>query len=270
MGHANFHGSEAEQERSADLLRLVPKNRRTVLDIGARDGHFSALLAQHFEAVTALDRNPLSVRGARVAAVRGDATCLAFDDASFDVVFCAEVLEHVPKLEQACREIVRVARHEAVIGVPYRQDTRVGRTTCQTCKRVNPPWGHVNTFDENKLRSLFRPLRPLSTSFVGLNCERTNSLSTVLMDWAGNPWGSYDQEERCIYCGFQLERPSGRRLARRLSGALAHRINRLQAAFLKPRPTWIHMVFAKPSPIPCTPETQPLITPQDLPHSQPF
>ena len=56
-----YRTSELERARTADLLRIVPKDRRSVLDIGARDGFFSALLREHFDQVTALDlRMPLS------------------------------------------------------------------------------------------------------------------------------------------------------------------------------------------------------------------
>ncbi len=50
-----YRATENERTRTADLLRLVPRGRATVLDIGARDGHFSRLLTGYFDAVTALD-----------------------------------------------------------------------------------------------------------------------------------------------------------------------------------------------------------------------
>jgi ubiquinone/menaquinone biosynthesis C-methylase UbiE len=53
----------------------------------------------------------------RVTTVAGDATKLQFPDELFDCVLCAEVLEHIPAVEKTCRELVRVARHELIIGV---------------------------------------------------------------------------------------------------------------------------------------------------------
>ncbi len=186
-GLEQYRQSEREQARSADLLRLLPRGRKSVLDIGARDGYFSQLLTEHFEEVTALDLEKPAFEYPRVTTVAGDITKLQFPDSSFDCVFCAEVLEHIPALEQACRELARVARHEVVIGVPFRQDTRCGRTTCRQCGKSNPPWGHVNNFDEQKLRKLFPELAVRATSFVGSNNEVTNPVSTMLMEMAGNP-----------------------------------------------------------------------------------
>lgn len=241
-----YRSSERERARTADLLRLLPRGRASVLDVGARDGHFSRLLTEHFPSVTALDLTQPSFDDPRITCVAGDATQLQFPTGSFDCVFCAEVLEHIPAVQDACREIARVARHEIIIGVPYRQDTRLGRTTCRTCGKPNPPWGHVNSFDERRLRALFPDLRVLSTSFVGTSGGHTNALSAFLMDLGGNPWGTYDQDEPCIHCGAVLVRPSeSRALLRKVCSAAAERINRLQRSIRKPHGNWIHIVLSK-------------------------
>src|SRR6266513_3954406 len=119
---AGYRNSPDEIARARDLMSIVPKNLSTVLDIGARDGHFSRLLTEHFESVTALDLTMPQFDFEGVRPVQGDVTKLQFPDNNFDVVFCTEVLEHVPALQKACTEIERVARHAVVIGVPYRQD----------------------------------------------------------------------------------------------------------------------------------------------------
>jgi SAM-dependent methyltransferase len=226
-------------------MASVPKNLSTILDIGARDGYFSQLLTEHFESVTALDLTMPQFEFDRVRPAQGDITNLQFPDDSFDVVFCAEVLEHVPALQKACSEIERVARYAVVIGVPYRQDTRLGRTTCNHCGATNPPWGHVNAFDEQKVSSLFPRCHPIRTSFVGSTNDRTNRLSTWLMDLAGNPWGVYDQDEPCIYCGKQMSPRTSWLFSQKLVAAIALRLNRLQSRFSPTRPNWIHMVFEK-------------------------
>jgi hypothetical protein len=84
-----------------------------------------------------------------------------------------------------------VAKHEIIIGVPFRQDTRIGRTTCLSCGHRNPPWGHVNSFDERRLASLFPRCHIVSKSFVGINRGATNAVAAFLMDLAGNPWETY-------------------------------------------------------------------------------
>jgi SAM-dependent methyltransferase len=240
-----YRNSPPEVARTRDLLDIIPKNLSTVLDVGARDGHFSQLLTQHFESVTALDLTMPQFQFNRVLPVQGDVTNLQFPDGHFDVVFCAEVLEHIPALQKACSEISRVARHAIVIGVPYRQDTRVDRTTCNHCGKTNPPWGHVNTFDERKIGSLFPEWQTTKTSFVGSTNDRTNSLSTWLLDIAGNPYGVYDQDEPCIHCGKQMSPPASTPFAKKLIAAAALRLIRWQSPYNNAHPNWIHTVFQK-------------------------
>lgn len=242
-----YRKSPSEIARTRDLLEIVPKNLSTVLDVGTRDGHFSRLLTEYFESVTALDLTMPQFQFDRVLPAQGDVTKLQFPDKQFDVVFCAEVLEHIPALEKACSEISRVARHAVVIGVPYRQDTRLDRTTCNHCGKTNPPWGHVNTFDERKIGDLFPQWHAAKTSFVGKSNERTNPLSTWLLDLAGNPYGVYDQDEPCIHCGKQMEPPISRSFSQKFAAAVALKLNRLQSRFNPAHPNWIHTVFQKTS-----------------------
>ena len=153
MDLTQYRGSQIEQLRASSLLGLTPLSGKIAIDIGARDGHFSRLLANRFEQVVALDLENPAIEHPRVQCLQGDAAQLPFSDGYADFIFCAEVLEHIPlpKLKMACHEIQRVANSKILIGVPYKQDIRLGRTTCYTCGAKNLPWGHVNTFDKNYL-----------------------------------------------------------------------------------------------------------------------
>src|SRR4051812_47159619 len=192
VAHRN---TSREQARIADLMRLVPANLATAMDIGARDGFISAKLAALFPSVVALDLTPPQIDDPRIQCVQGDVTALAFDDFSIDLLLCAEVLEHLSgaTLEKACSELARVARSHLIIGVPYKQDIRHARTTCRRCGTRNPPWGHVNSFDEQRLQALFPDFKVADIGFVGTAEKGTNALSAALYDFAGNPFGTYSQ-----------------------------------------------------------------------------
>ncbi len=104
----------------------------------------------------------------------------------------------------------------------------------------------MNEFTEGRIRSLFAGMRVVATSFVGETRAATNAFSTYLLELAGNPHGTYHQQEPCIYCGAPFERPPGRRpLHLRVYSAAGSAINRIQQAFTPPRPNWVHYVFSK-------------------------
>lgn len=91
---------------SAKLTRITldrfiqrhASNQRT-LDIGAQNGPYAALFPRR----VALDVQ----RGVGVQII-GDAQLLGIRDASFDVVLCTEVLEHLPEPQRAIDEMFRV------------------------------------------------------------------------------------------------------------------------------------------------------------------
>ncbi|TFW30708.1 class I SAM-dependent methyltransferase [Massilia horti] len=226
---------------------MLPPRLRHALDIGTRDGYIARLLAERADMVTALDLELPRIDHPRIRCVKGDATALQFSDGAFDVVFCAEVLEHIPShlLEAACAELSRVAQDYVLIGVPYRQDLRTDRTTCQHCGQTNPPWGHVNSFDEARLARLFPQCGMERIEFVGATREGTNFLSALLMDAAGNPYGTYEQDEPCVHCGADLGGPPARTIGSRVLARAATSVRKLQQPFVKERPRWIHVLFRK-------------------------
>jgi len=242
-----YRESEIERERIADLLELASCERDSAIDVGTRDGYLACLLADRFRHVTALDLESPVVADKRVTCVAGDVRSLGFPDDAFDLVVCAEVLEHIPPddLEGACRELTRITRGHLLIGVPYQQDTRVGRTTCVQCGAENPPWGHVNRFDEPRLRTLFPTLQVEQRRFVGTNETTTNFVASLLMTLSGNPYGTYGQDEPCIKCGARLNEAPIRNSTQKILTRVAFWASRATQSFKRPHANWIHLLFCK-------------------------
>jgi SAM-dependent methyltransferase len=237
-----------EQTRTRSLLEMLPATGHAILDVGARTGRMAKLLVGRFERVVALDLERPVVDDSRVECVKGNATDLQYDDNTFEVVMCAEVLEHIPShlLPKVATEIARVASRRVLIGVPYKQDLRIGETICRSCGQHNPPWGHVNSFDQDRLARLFGSLRIVRTEFVGTNSGRTNGLSARLMRFAGNPYGTYSQEEACVHCGARLMPPLPRTFAQRIATRMAFWITGVQSLVVRRQePNWMHVLFEK-------------------------
>lgn len=249
MDLTEYRKKPIEQERVRSLLDMLPAPEvESVIDIGARDGYITLRLAERFAKVTALDLAKPAIDHPRVECVGGDVTSLAFPDGSFDAALCAEVLEHIPPplLPGACAELARVVRRFVLVGVPYRQDTRVGRTTCRSCGRPNPPWGHVNRFDEHRLAALFAGCTVRAMGFIGTVRGATNPVSMRLMDMAGNPDGVYNQDEHCIHCGATLVAPAQVGPGARALARMSYWIRRVQDPLVRPHANWIHVLFEKP------------------------
>ena len=85
---------------------------RRVLDVGAGMGYFSRNLARWGGYVTAMDMGPALLGKVRekcpVNTVAGSVLDLPFDDKSFDLVLCTEVIEHSADPRRAVAELCRV------------------------------------------------------------------------------------------------------------------------------------------------------------------
>jgi len=243
-----FRERPDEQARISSLMQLLPPGKN-VLEIGARDGYITRLLASRYHETTALDLTEPEIEGPGITSIAGDIRALPWDKNHFDVVLCSEVLEHIPPadLDKACEELVRVARRHIVIGVPYNQDIRNGRTRCAQCGAINPPWGHVNRFDENRLKNLFHPMRSVKQDQVGETRGATNVISDLLNRAAGYPWGTYIQDEPCIQCGGSVGPGPTHTIYTRILSGIAIRLDRFLTNYRQPKAKWIHILFEKTS-----------------------
>jgi len=94
-----------------------PLNSYRMLNVGGSAGIIDNYLAGYFAAVIGVDIDEPAVKHAKASFQRenlafqvGDALDLQFAEASFDVVVCSQVYEHVPDAARMMREIYRVLR----------------------------------------------------------------------------------------------------------------------------------------------------------------
>jgi SAM-dependent methyltransferase len=124
---------------------------RRVLEVGCGEGIVLAALAARlpgtrfdgleFDGAT-LEQARARCPGARL--VRGDACELPFEDRSFDLVVCLEVLEHLPEPAHALRELRRVARSGCLLSVPHEPFFRLGNVARgKNVVRFGDPTDHI-------------------------------------------------------------------------------------------------------------------------------
>jgi ubiquinone/menaquinone biosynthesis C-methylase UbiE len=91
------------------LMPLAPRDR--VLEEGCGQGHLTRRLAERGIDVVGIDANPRAPEVAETERViHMSAEALDFDDESFDAIVSIHAIEHIPPLEEAMKEMVRVLR----------------------------------------------------------------------------------------------------------------------------------------------------------------
>jgi 2-polyprenyl-6-hydroxyphenyl methylase/3-demethylubiquinone-9 3-methyltransferase len=106
------------QQIWSEKLKVDPRGKET-LDIGCGGGLLAEEFAQAGCKVTGIDPSEPSLAVAKTHAQQSDLDInylsgvgehLPFADASFDIVYCCDVLEHVNNLEQVITETARVLK----------------------------------------------------------------------------------------------------------------------------------------------------------------
>ncbi|WP_322936506.1 class I SAM-dependent methyltransferase [Nocardioides bizhenqiangii] len=138
-------------ERRAMVRRTAsrwPAGR--ALDVGCAGGGNTAVLRELGWSATGLE---YSAAGAEIAAsrglavVRGDATAMPFDDATFDLVMSTDVWEHIEDDGAVASETARVLRHggRALIAVPCSMKLWSGHDVAL---------GHVRRYERDQLAAV--------------------------------------------------------------------------------------------------------------------
>lgn len=154
-----------------DLFGIEPGQH--VLDMGCGGGRHAFAVLRRGARVVAFDASRDELDGVRTMAaamaaagevpaggellcVEGDALALPFDDASFDRIIAAEVLEHIPDDRGAIAELVRVLAPggRIAVTVPSRFPERVNWLLDSDYH--DTPGGHVRIYAKTELEERLR------------------------------------------------------------------------------------------------------------------
>jgi SAM-dependent methyltransferase len=142
------------QEHLRAFVRSLDR-AESALDLGCGDGRLTAELnAGELTAAdvsrVALERARRRLPGARFAELEPDAP-LPFDDGAFDLVLCAETIEHVRDVQLLLSEIRRVLRPGATLALT----TPAHRALVRPPHPLSP---HLRLFTRRSLRTLLDEL----------------------------------------------------------------------------------------------------------------
>jgi SAM-dependent methyltransferase len=144
--------------RELALLDALSKLEfRSALDVGCAEGYFMNVVRERFGAdVWGVDISTAALAKAHelygLTVAGADATRLPFADASFDLVFSTEVIEHVLEPDAMLAELRRVSRRVVIVTTPVSQSPDEHEPDYALKAE-----GHVNNFDPATVRRLFGP-----------------------------------------------------------------------------------------------------------------
>ena len=148
--------SEVLKDKIAVVLRAIPDDVKTILDVGCGNGAITNVLGEKY-LVTGIDRSEKALSFVKTNKIKAEASDLPFADNSFDLVFCSEVLEHLPEdvFQKTIDELKRVAGKYIMISVPFAETIEKNLIQCCECGHIFNRSYHFRNFTKDSLRRLF-------------------------------------------------------------------------------------------------------------------
>ena len=164
-----LHGDE--QERFEETVKIIPQNCSSLLDVGAGNGAFLNFVEKSNLTIQTkgveYSASGIKNKVCKSEIIQGSIDDLKLANQSFECVSALEVIEHLPVgiYEKGLAELERVATKYILISVPYKEN-RVN-VTCPNCSCSFNPNTHVRSFDEMKMKNLFKDFELESLQALG-------------------------------------------------------------------------------------------------------
>ncbi|MBT8379704.1 MAG: class I SAM-dependent methyltransferase [Ignavibacteria bacterium] len=161
----NKKGATAHDERRVReyVISKVPKNVESILDVGCGNGWAAKEFLPKGKQVFSLDisiTNPSKAKTLYPSenhfGITANSFFLPFDSNSIDCVIASEIIEHVFDPAKFVKELFRVLKKggSLIVTTPYKE--KLIYYLCVHCNKKTPANSHIHSFDENKLKSLYK------------------------------------------------------------------------------------------------------------------
>lgn len=196
--------NQANQERVEATLRLVPTGISNILDLGCGDGAIANPLFDKGIHVTGLDISLSALKHLKGNGIRASSECLPFRDKLFDLVICAEILEHLPQgiYEKTLGEIERITNTYIIVTTPNREYLPSGHAKCSYCHYIFHTNLHFRSFDISSHQGLFHQFSLIKT--VEINQWTQNPFITQINQRLLGIY-AYKKGVHCPYCSHMIQ-----------------------------------------------------------------
>lgn len=168
----HYKDNTAEQKRLIEIINIIPEDVKSILDVGCGNGILLNKLLElnNYKKLVGIDNSEGALSFVKVERARASIDNIPFEDRSFDLVFCNEVLEHLKAnvFDKALGELKRISRKYIIVTVPNNEDLVVKHKVCPQCGCHFHPYYHVRSFNKNTLKDLF------NNNFISVKISEIN------------------------------------------------------------------------------------------------
>ena len=135
------------------------RNARTACEVGFGEGYLLRLLHNSGLKVVGIDvsdylvnklKNKFHRGGLDIELIHGDISELKLEKDRFDLLYCLDVLEHIPNIEKAIKNIKKVLVNGGLLigTLPFRENLYENTVMCPKCRHEFHRFGHYHSFEK--------------------------------------------------------------------------------------------------------------------------
>jgi len=158
------------------LLDFLPKEKSKVLDVGCGSGVMAEKISALGHDVEGVDISKEAIERLKKKAIRGEVVNvdqeLPYNDGTFDVVWCGELIEHVQSPEFILDESHRVLKDNGILLLSTCNSAyfvfRIMHVLGKTCSEIQHPY-HFHFFTARSLKKILEDSKFRILEFAGRN-----------------------------------------------------------------------------------------------------
>lgn len=248
--HFDLHGrspkelSKQERIRIESTVEMVPREWKTIVDVGCGDGRVGGPLLQRGQQVLGLDWSAESIRHFPGRAMACDIREPFPVSERPDGAVCCEVLEHLtrPEADRVINQLREVVRLGFLVTVPAREPQFANMHPCEKCGKTFHVWGHVQFFDSFESVDRMVGATSVKRRFIPYLGLRPSPFFTKIQRSLGvHP---YDPSYLCPWCGEPIP-PIGHMPLWKRSANKAVALLQRATSQMRPEFGWFACLYAK-------------------------
>ncbi len=198
------------------VLEWIPKDVKTIVDIGCGNGVITNILGDKYE-VTGIDRSEVPLQSVNTRKLAASADDIPLPDKSSDLVFSSELLEHLDDrmLAGTVAEMKRLTKKYIFITVPNDENPDKLSIQCPDCKYIYNSPNHLRSFKKEDFANLFKDYTILKSSVDGKKVRYYNPALlnlkkrlTPASSWIPEYWMEKSKRKTvCPHCEHEFVNP---------------------------------------------------------------
>ena len=237
----DYSQEQIMEEKWQYISKIIPKDVKTIIDIGCGEGFFTSRMAQNYQ-VIGNDINEKNLVKLQCPTLNCFAHEIDLEPESIDLIFSSEMLEHLPDentLLKTVQKFKTISRKYILITVPNQQNLNNNSLKCGRCGHIFNSSFHNFSFDRKKLESLFPGFRTIHFDTIGpVDRPYKHNWLLYIRNNLANNWALPNRYTTCPNCANSKDFVHKKNILSKL----CHLTNFLIA---KKRKAWIIILLAK-------------------------